>query len=215
MKLSVKLLESESQIRKLILGALSQDINMAMSRSINGIRSELKTLLLGALRDEPEYASLTNGKLKAELGIGDSTIVDSIVEKISNTIDINYQPATITNMGLSGGITITAISSENIGGLISDQDAFVNDTQRGYSLPWLEWLTLKGTSPIIKNYSVDFSSSPNSRSGMAIMVSDSGSSWSVPAEFAGVAENNWTTRAIDRIEKEIPKVIIKNIEANI
>lgn len=215
MRLSLALVESDSQFRKLILDALAQDVSSTISRSIPEITSGLKELLSKALKDEPEYASLTNGKLRAELGIADVAVVDSIVEKLCDTIDVVSRPITVNNTGLSGGLTITAISGDNIGGLIGDSDAFVNDTQRGYSLPWLEWLTLKGTSPIIKDYEVKFSSSPYSRTGMALMVSNDGSAWSVPPEFAGVAENNWTTRAIERIDKDITQTIIDAIEKNI
>lgn len=215
MRVSVTLSENDSQLRKLILGALAEDVNSAIAKAIPEIRSNIKTLIISALKAEPEYASLINGKLRAEFGIADISTVDSIIEKLSDTIDIQYRKALITNVGLSGGLTITAISSDNIGGLISDMDAFVNDTERGYSLPWLEWLTLKGTSPLIKNYSVDFSSSPYSRSGMALMVASDGADWSVPAEFAGVTEDNWTTRAISRSDKEILQIIINAIEKNI
>lgn len=215
MKLSLTLLETDSAIRQMILRSLAEDVSRTISRAIPEIRIGLRTLLESALKAEPEYSSLISGKLRAELGIVDTNIVDNIIDKMCNTLIVTSKPINISNIGLSGGLSVTAISSSDIGGLISDSDAFVNDPQRGYSLPWLEWLTLKGTSPIIKEYKVDMTSSPYSRTGMALMVSDSGSSWSVPPEFAGVEENNWTTRAVERIESQIVETIKQSIEKHI
>ena len=42
-----------------------------------------------------------------------------------------------------------------------------------------------------------------------------GSSWRVPAEFSGSQQNNWTTRAIDSVDKEIYQIITSNIEKNL
>lgn len=216
MKLSLKLLESDSEVRKSIFNALVQDISITMSRAANEINNSLQGLLADALRQEPEYQSLMSGSLRAELGIANTSSVDSIVDKLSQTVNIQNVPVKYSNMGLSGGFIITAISSNDIGGLIGDNDAMVEDSIRGYNLPWLEWLTLKGTSGIIKDYQVSFSpGNPNSRTGMAVMISDQGSEWRVPAEFAGVIDNNWTTRAIERIDQKLQSIIIRAIERHI
>ena len=55
---------------------------------------------------------------------------------------------------------------------------------------------------------------PNSRTGMAVMVG-SNNNWRVPPAFVGTITNNWTTRAIDRIENQVGNIIQKTIENNI
>lgn len=216
MRISLNLVESDSQIRSYILQALAEDATMAISKSIPEIRDNLRILLESALKQEPEYQSLMSGALRAEFGIADTSTVDSIIKKLASTIDIQTTTIRPSNLGLSGGISITAISASDIGGLIGDPDGMVADTERGYSLPWLEWLTLRGTSGIVKDYRVSMSpGNPFSRTGMAVMVSDEGSEWKVPPEFAGVVDNNWTTRAIERIDKQIQKIIVEAIEKNI
>lgn len=216
MRLSLGLSESDSQIRAMILHALIEDINDTLTKSTNEIREGIKQLLVASLKQEPEYQALISGKLKAEFGIYETNAVDSIIEKLSDTITIQINPVRSSNMGLSGGLTINGIFANDIGGLIGDPDGMVNDSKRGYSLPWLEWLILRGTESLVKDYSVDFSSgNPYSRSGMAVMVSEQGAEWKVPSEFAGVIDNNWITRAIERMDKQIQSVIIQAIEKNI
>jgi hypothetical protein len=46
------------------------------------------------------------------------------------------------------------------------------------------------------------------------MVS-SNNSWRVPPQFAGSQASNWTTRAIERVDKQIESIIQKAIEDNI
>ena len=67
---------------------------------------------------------------------------------------------------------------------------------------------------IVRNYNVKFGESEYSRSGLAIMV-PSNYNWRVPTQFAGSIRNNWTTRAVSRIETSVYDVIKKAIEANL
>jgi len=213
MQFSLQLLESNSDIRQKILNALLTECERTIDKSIPDIRDKTKSALIDALKTEPEYNALKSGILKLEFGIPNTEIIDDIINKLANTINITKKTLTINNNGLSGGLTITAISSD-IGDLLSDSSAMVVDTERGYSLPWLDWLLLKGNSIIVRNYTVKFGPSPASRTGEAIMV-ESNKNWRVPAEFVGTEKNNWTTRAIEKIENQINNIIKTAIEKNI
>ena len=92
-------------------------------------------------------------------------------------------------------------------------EATVTDNQ-GQKLPWLEWLLLRGNQIIIRNYQVRMGASPYSRTNMAVMV-QSKKNWRVPMEFAGTITNNWTTRALDKVDAQIIDNIINSIEATI
>jgi len=214
MNFTVKLLEGNSTIKSLILNALLTEVNNMIDKSIQSIRSGTINLLIDAMKQEPEYLSLKNGRLREELGIPNAGAVDDIVNKLANTVNITKNTLKSTSFGLSGGLTITAIESSNFDGLLDDASAIVDDTLRGYSLPWLEWLLLNGNQTIIKKYDVKFGPSSSSRTGNAIMV-ESNNSWRVPAEFAGTEKNNWTTRAIDRIERPLSNLIQTTMEKNI
>ena len=213
MKFSLKLLESDSQIKSLILAEIQKEIEASISKSIPKITNEIKSAVSLALKNEPEYQSLIGGQLKAEFGIPDSGQVNSVIDLMVNTLKFRQIPIRAGSFGLSGGFELSMLESSNLGGVISSAPAYVTDI-KGYSLPWLEWLCLKNNEIIVRNFEVKYDPSPRSRSGMAIMV-PSPDSWRVPPAFVGSRDRNWTTRAIERVEPQVYSIIQKNIEANI
>lgn len=214
MRFSVALLESDQQIRSLILDDLKTTISAGLQRSINPLTQAIKPIITKALQSQPEYQSLISGQLRKEFGIANTNNVDIAINNLINTLTINILPIKIINAGLSGGISIQMIPSDTFGGALSDASAYVIDEERGYRLPWLEWLLLRGTDIIVRKYEVQFGANPNSRSGDAIMVS-SNKNWRVPPEFVGTQRNNWTTRAIESVEDDLINVIRSTVERNI
>ena len=174
----------------------------------------IKPLIESALKEEPEYNSLIAGQLRLEFGIPDTSKVDSVISKLADTVSITKNAIRIGPRGLSGGFTIYALKADDMGGVIADESAMVIDDTNGYSLPWLEWLLLKGNKVIVQQHEVRVGANANSRTGMAIMVK-SNKGWRVPPEFVGTMRNNWTTRAVERLENEIRQLIKKEIEANV
>lgn len=211
MRLTLNVLESDSEISKLIIEQIKNVLDNAISRALPIIQREIKNLIAEALRNQPEYSSLMTGKLKAEFGIPDSSRVNGVIDGLVETLSVNRQSLKFTTRGISGGFTITMIKSDDISGLIYTDIASVID-EKGYSLPWLEWLLLKGNTTIVKNYKVRYVNSDRSRSGMALMYPSDSSGWKVPSDFAGTQTNNWTTRAIDSVESDIYKILQSNIE---
>lgn len=207
----MSILESDSQIRALILEAMREHMQQAVDSSSKDIINQIKIIVADALKTEPEYESLKSGTLRYELGIPDTGVVDIIVDKMVNTLSLNSKPIGTTNFGLSGGYELTMIKSDDINGILDSEEAVVNDAARGYVLPWLRWLLLEGNKPIVKSYEVKLTPSKSSRTGMAIMV-ESNKNWRVPAEFSGSISNNWTTRAIEKTEKSILEAIRLSVE---
>jgi len=214
MRLNISLLESDTEIRNLILNNLSNKISSGLQRSINPLTQAIKIIISKALQSQPEYQSLTSGQLRKEFGIANINNVNIVIDNLVNTLIVEVLPIKIINTGLIGGISIKMIPSDTFGGILSDDSANVVDEDRGYRLPWLEWLLLKGTDIIIRNYQVKFGPNPNSRSGDAIMISSS-KNWRVPPEFIGTANNNWTTRAIESVENDLINTINSILERNL
>jgi hypothetical protein len=214
MKFSLNLVENNSEIRQKILNAMQDIINNAIDNTIKILQKNIKNLIIDALKSEPEYSSLINGELKREFGISDTSNVDTAIDTIASSVKISKNTIKINNAGLSGGIEISIINNQDYGGALSDYSGKVIDNDRGYSLPWLEWLLLKGNQIIVKNYEVKLGSNPRSRSGDAIMIASS-SSWRVPPQFAGTIKDNWTTRALSTIETKISNLIKTTFESNI
>jgi hypothetical protein len=214
MRFSVSLLESDQQIRSAILDSLSKKISVGLQKSVNPLTQSIKSIMIKALQSQPEYQSLISGQLRKEFGIANVNNVNVVIDNLVNTLVVQVSPLKIINTGLSGGITIQMIPSDTFGGALSDPSANVTDDDKGYSLPWLQWLLLRGTDIIVRNYEVKFGPNPNSRSGDAIMIS-SGKNWRVPPEFVGTQRNNWTTRAIESVEDELLNTIRSIVERNI
>lgn len=214
MKISLSLLESNSQIKQNILDSIETILNQAMNKITNSLPDKIKNLVKDALRTEPEYQSLINGKLRLEFGIDNVSNVDIVIDRLVNTLNITTNPVKKTNNTISGNISLTMMKSDDFNGVLSDSAAIVQDNARGYSLPWLQWLLLEGNNIIVKKYDVELGTYPGSRSGGAIMVS-SNKSWRVPPEFVGTQRNNWTTRAISKIDDKIMNLMKKEIEKHI
>lgn len=211
MKFSLNLVENSSDIAKLILTNLKKEIDKVIDKALPNIKLDIQNLVKEALISEPEYSSLKAGTLRAELGILNVGEVDGVVDAMVNTLDIMSQPIKIGNGGLTGGFTLTMIRSADINGIIG-LDIAMTKTEKGQSLPWLEWLLLRGNDKIIQDYSVNYiSNSYRSRTGSAVMISNP-NGWRIPANFAGTEGDNWTTRAISKIGDKIPKIIQSNLE---
>jgi len=213
MRFDIQILESDNQIVSAIIHSIKDVIGNAIKKSMSKITDGTKEIVAESLKQEPEYGSLTSGKLRADFGIPDTSMVERVVNALADTIIITEVPITGNQNGLKGGFILTMMKSDDLNGVIYQEIATVSDI-KGYKLPWLEWLLLRNNEPIVKNYEVQYGPSPYSRSGLGIMV-PSEDSWRVPPEFAGSQDSNWTTRAIERSEGRIYKLIQQTIEKNI
>lgn len=215
MNINITLSESDSEIRRSILEQISEYIDSALAKSINNIKKDIEQIVMDAVKNEPEYISLKSGQLRYELGLPDPSVVDAIIQKIIDTINVYKKATTFNNRGVVGGLVLTALNSNDIISLTNIQEGFVVDSLRGYSLPWLKWLLLEGAKPIVKDYKVKIGPNRFSRTGMAVMV-NSNESWSVPSVFVGTQDNNWLTRAIDNMNGQLVEDSIKNnLEKNL
>ena len=82
-------------------------------------------------------------------------------------------------------------------------------TEAGASLPWLQWLLTAGDAIIVTGYSVEYSGSPTSRSGGAIMVPKG--VFKVDSSFSGTADDNFISRAINKYQDRIKESVEKNL----
>ena len=214
MKFSLKLIDNDKQISQKILSALKRHISTAFSKAKNEILQNIKQLIKASIEAEPEYQDLLSGTLKYELGIPDSTTVDSIINIWVNNINVQNKPIKISGNKLFGGFSINAVKSD-YSDVLASSTAVITDKNTGSLVPWLEWLLLRGGKILVKNYEVQMGSNPRSRTGMAIMVS-SNENFRMPAKFAGTEKNNWVYRAISKLDDTTMQNIIQNaLEKNI
>ncbi len=206
MRFSLKLVESDKDIQQSMLNAMLPEIKKIIDRAIIKIKNGLPAIVRQAIVDTPEYDSLSYGKLNYEFGIDNiSSKLSSLLSVWSTNITYSYQAPKISNNKIKSSFSASMIKVDFSDVLYTDYAALV-DTARGYTLPWLEWLLLEGNKTIVKNYEVVFSPSKFSRTGVALMRPSS-RSWKVPSEFSGTISDNWITRAIDKAEPQIQKLL--------
>lgn len=211
MNISIKLLDSNSEIYRKILDALLPQITQYMNGVVQKLKFEISPIIEQAIRNSPEYEAILVGKLKYELGIPDPSVkLEGLIDIWLNSIEYNYNKPIISNNKIKSSFSVNMIRVD-FSDVLSTDFAKVVDTIRGYELPWLQWLLLDGTKTIISDYEVLFGQNRASRTGFAIMT-PSNNSWRVPSNYAGTIGDNWITRAIDSASPQIQNILDKAIQ---
>lgn len=204
MRISLQVLESNKEISVKIANALLDPVKTYMKTAINEMKQGLPNILYGAIVNSPEYAQILGGRLRYELGIANAREkLEGILQIWTNNVQTTYvPPAVLSNGQIKSEFSISLVKSD-YSDVLQTSYAEVQDNQRGYTLPWLKWLLLDGSVPIVQNHSVIIGRNSRSRTGMAVMKESSGKNWSVPKQFAGTSADNWITRAIGSAESDI------------
>lgn len=215
MRMRMYLTETVQEIERNINIAILQKINGVMLRSLGLIETQVQIILRNVLESSPVYIDIASGgPLAAELGIPkgeEKNRLDQIVDQLISEIEIEYRPMSYIAGLYTGGLTIFMFEKQfkNILGL----SAAVINTQKGQSLPWLDWLIIQGDKIIISEHKFAPAKVKSSRSGGGIMVEGQGNFWRVPPQYSGTETNNWIIRAIsdniDAIENEVGSTIQK------
>lgn len=197
MQLSITILENSKQIQDAMLKALLPQVSSFMHKVITTIKKELPEIVREAIFNSPEYTSILGGDLKYQFGLPDSSSkLNGLITIWTNNIDIEYVKPSISNGQIKSKFSASMIRADYSDVLGTDY-AKMNDTQRGYSLPWLKWLLLDGNQILIEESVIVLGPNPNSRTGFAVMKPSATGFWRVPTEFAGTVQDNWLTRAIN------------------
>ena len=91
MRFSVDILQSDNEITSLILERIRDYLQKSFDKSKPNIAKELGKILKNALTSQPEYQSLSSGKLRKELGVPSIAIVKSIIDKWIDSTTIDSQ----------------------------------------------------------------------------------------------------------------------------
>lgn len=199
---SLDLVQSNRDIAKKINQAILQELKPRLSEVFKQSREYIRPTVISAIQSQPEYISLMSGSLKFQFGLPDSVSrIKAILETIDKSLFVEYYNPKITGQSISGGFFIGMVNSDFSDILSLSEATFI--TEKGTPLEWLKWLLLEGDKTIISGYEFNIGNFKNSRTGGGIMSSSVSGSWRVPPEFAGSAENNWITRAVDSVSDQI------------
>jgi hypothetical protein len=203
--ISLKILESNSQIKDKIYEAILQELNKRVFKNKKNVTTRLQNAVKRWIEAQPEIASLransSAGSLGAQFGLTSATsdvVADRITSAVAGSMIVKIQPIKKT---LKGTLEINFQRDDFIN-LLSLQSGHVL-TEKGTDLHWLDWLLIKGDTTIITGYT--YSPGPLGRSGGGEM--NIGGLWRVPPEFSGTITNNFITRSFKGTEKETAEIL--------
>lgn len=197
-KYTIQLVDKLSDIKKKVTIAFRDELNAQLPKAASRIEVAIKNRTDQFFMNTPEAQALINGPLNFHFGIpaGEELVrVGSIIRTIANNVSVTSKRVSLVGNSLRGGLTVGVLISD-FSDVLSNPEAIIV-TDKGQSLPWLEWLLLEGDRIIITDYEIAFGHHNHSRSGNAIMKKNTGGGiWRVPPQYSGTIRNNWLTRAI-------------------
>lgn len=220
MYFTFKVTDTDKVIIQELLKVFQKVVNDAVTNSITSIKTQVGELIKVLIKATPEFDSIMNGQLKLDLGLAHpQTALAQILDKLADSVQINFKPLKIKNEDLIGNLEIDIISGSFSNILDLSESTYYS---KGYRIPWLEWLLLKGDAIIIANYSVKYFTRTvgASNTGSALMIHNNKhkTGWRVPSQFSGTKDNNFITRAFinnPQTEKTIGDILETEITSRI
>lgn len=209
----VKLVGGEQNLKRELNRAILEELTSVLGGAFRSVESTIQQNFRNAMKGEIEYLSLMGAgieSLKGHFGIANTQDVEDVVTAVSSIIGVNVGK---TRM-LKGEVkTSFGIGLENIRTIVEgliDVGLGGHLTEKGEEIPWIDWLILRGNQIIIREYDVLFKPGAG-RSHQAIMVGGRKKRWRVPPMFQGTANNNWITRSLLVMEKDVQDIVTQEI----
>ena len=201
--ISLKLVESNSAIKKMIQREMVQQLNKSFGAGIaSKLRQQIAFSCAEWLMESPELRAVAYGPLKGDFGIpkGQSHVeANNIIDAVLRSIHIEMIPF---DNRLRGGLVIK-IQPADFKNIFARIHPVV--TEKGEPLDWIKWLLERGDDIVIAKYHVVPDSSGRSRSGDALM--SQGGMFRVRPEYSGTLDDNAITRVFKGKEKQILNII--------
>ncbi len=199
--------ESDAVIHKRIKQSMYADVTKTFAKAKLLIEKALKMEVSVWLANSPELESILSGSLRGDFGIvSPAGPVSAIIEAVSQSVEVEYYPLARNLSGTALAIRIQPRTLQNVLGVVPSVV-----TEKGESLPWIEWLLKRGDDIVVSNYHVV--ESERGRTGEAVMKP--GGNYTVgrvnPA-FSGTEDDNFITRALDDREMEIARILASSLE---
>lgn len=199
----------EEQITKSIV----KKINTGLSHIERVLTIELRDAIREAIKESPEYISLTTATLRGEFGLENAeNKVDTIIDVFVNSFRSEMQLARISGSTFHANLSIhIKIDFEHLADHPEGFQEGSNSRGKNESLlPWLRWILIEGTAPLVFDYSVSRDSGTG-RSGLQfLMESTLGTNYQISkTQFTGTENSNFLTRAINNNSKKIQSLIRK------
>lgn len=199
----------EKQISDGIYYEIASYLNSNLPSIIPEIKNGCAATITRAIKNSKEYnAILTQDLLYGEIGVPDiQDVLDRIIKEIIDEMEVVPIPANIGGIPTLIGIEVGILDVSFQRLLDLEGVYFFSQGRDPGKVDWLKWLLFSGTNTVIEDYTYIPDRPRFSRTGTGIMVK-SKIGFGFDTEYSGTAENNWLTRAIYNIEKDIQDVLV-------
>lgn len=198
---------------KIIVGCL----NLAFSKATPRIKEGFKNLVVEAIKATDEYFSLLNfigssapgsPTLKEHFGLPDAQRrIDEVIGAWASGIEVDRRDFILRGTRIAGGLRF-GIVRKDLGEVQGLSAASFVTPENGYTLDWLRWLMERGDDMIVKEYEIN---PGRGRAGDFIMKPVTGGLWGVPKEYRGTPGFNFTTRAVEKLNRKVLNLVKSEI----
>lgn len=196
------------QTEQVLTKALQDMLRGQIKDVVRQNRKSVINIFYQALINSETYAALMdNWGLQGDLGVYPEYVIQT-TKLISEMINIETMPPRSRDLG---GIRVTLVR-DNLEPILNSPLAQY-ETNKGVTIPWLEWLLTAGSNVLVADYSVGAELNPGrySRTEALIMFPHNGGNFSISPAYAGTINDNWITRAANAALPEIEKTLMTGL----
>lgn len=201
----IQIIETTDQIKAKIIFEVREEVDRRFRSKYSVVSSKIGNIIANAITDAPASRSIVNGQLKVDFGLDElesSKVISEIIDIVRASTYITLNTNVKTNLIFS--MTV-GVNPENFVRNLSNELRYTSNGKYYIEIPWMKWLLTMGTAIIIDDYRVMYQSGKG-RSDGGIMISSANSEgFRVDPSFAGTANSNFITKAI---EEAFPRIIL-------
>lgn len=183
--------------------AFADLVDKNANRISASVKGRVINIVRASLYDSTTIKSLLNGTLRDDFGLTSSmstAAVTQILTYISSNIEVE-----IKKSGKYSKVMLRIIGEKDIANIVNLSSGSFES--KGGSVPWLYWLLTRGTEVVIGDFWLFAGAVGRTRSGgtkiMKEIASKSRDPFRVDPSHAGTIDDNFITRAIESVSKDI------------
>lgn len=207
--ITLDVLETDSSFFKAVCVAICDELNIKLPPLIKTIQSDISSNIGKVFKNTDEYSLLTTDEqIIGDTGLThgrEKQILETIINRIANSITVNYEKLVFSGVNLNGGFNIGILLSDYSDILSLEEARFIS--KNGVN-EWLKWILLSGSEIVINDYRVEYGRF--GRSGKAHMVLSG--VWSVDSRIQGTQNDNWLTRALFNNKSMVEEIILNAVQ---
>lgn len=214
---------NDDQIKKALNASWKRHIRQTINDNLRSLESAIKERYAVNVRKTRTYINLSrdNTTFRTEIGVpSSSSVLTTIINTLLDNVEVRMGRVENDNLDYMIPLNIILWNDKILKAVLNSPGAsyFSESLRAGtiHEVPWLEWLLLRGTEPVVFGYRVMYDKSAWSRTDNAIMVkSTSGDKYpkdfSVREDLSGTKDDNFITEAAVNLSEELPEIIQKEI----